>query len=98
MVSPKDKEFDPEDPMELVSVEIPGGDSDQVLEDLVQEYLFMGWRPTEILFLFRSPHYAATHQIYRQKGHQYVKERIDQLADRWNQGWIEGGEPGAERL
>ncbi len=84
--------------MELVGVEIPGGDGDQVLEDLVQEYLFMGWKPAEILFLFRSPHYSATHRIYRQKGHQYVKERIDQLADRWNQGWIKGGELGAERL
>jgi hypothetical protein len=84
--------------MELVGVVIPGGDGDQQLESLVQEYLFMGWKPTEILFLFRSPYYVATHRIYQQKGHQYVKERINQLADEWNQGWMKGGESGAERL
>ena len=95
MIDPKDKEFDPDDPMELVGVEIPGGNADQVLDDLVQEYLFMGWTPTEIMCLFQSPHYTATHHIYRQKGPDYVKARIGQLAEQWNRGWIIGGEQDA---
>ncbi len=87
------KEFDPEDPMELVGVAVPGGDEDQVLDDIVQEYLFMGWRPVQILFLFRSPYYSATHQIYRRRGEVYVKERIQQLSEAWERGWIGGDYP-----
>ena len=88
---PKD-EFDPEDPMELVGVELPSGDSLMALEDIVQEYLFMGWKPAMILFLFRSPHYGATHNIYKQLGHDHVRERIYSLTEQWNQGWLVGGE------
>ena len=86
------KEFDPEDPMELVAVELPAGDADQVLDDIVQEYLLMGWKPLQILFLFRSPHYAATHHIYKLKGHGYVKDRVQRLADQWKAGWLRRGE------
>ena len=85
---PRDKEFDPEDPMELVGVEIPGGDADQLVGDIIQEYLFMGWTELQILFLFRSPHYRATHQIYRQRGERYVKGRIQHVAEQWSRGWI----------
>ncbi len=83
---PKD-EFDPEDPMELVGVEVPT-DPDQALEDIVHEYLLMGFQPARIFFLFRSPYYAATYQIYRLKGHDYVKERVFSLAAEWNRGWL----------
>ena len=89
------KAFEPEDPMELVAVALPEGDPDHQMDDLVQEYLFMGWKPLQILFLFRSPQYLATHQIYRQKGEAYVKERIYGLAQQWDQGWIKGDEQDA---
>ena len=82
------KEFDPQDPMELVGVAVPGGDDDQALDGIVQEYLFMGWSPRQIMFLFKSPYYAATHQIYERKGAGYVSERVRHLADRWADGWI----------
>ncbi len=91
MINPRDKELDPDDPMELVGIEIPGGDVDQVLDDLVQDYLFLGWSSTQIMYLFRSPHYSATHHIYQQMGADYVKGRIGQLSQQWNQGWINGG-------
>jgi len=80
--------------MELVAVELPQGDIDQLLEDIVQEYLFMGWGPQQIFFLFRSPFYGATHQIYRQKGEAYVKTRIQSLAQQWQRGWLSGSTPG----
>ncbi len=85
---PADKEFDPDDPMELVGVEIPGGDADQRMDDIIQEYLFIGWTELQILFLFRSPHYMATHQIYRQRGERCVMERIQRMAEQWSRGWI----------
>jgi hypothetical protein len=84
---PKD-EYDPEDPLELVGVEMPSGDPDQAMDDIVQEYLLIGWKPARILFLFRSPYYGATHWIYQLKGHEYVKQRIGALAEEWNRGWL----------
>lgn len=86
------KEFDPEDPMELVGVSVPAGEPEQALDEIVQEYLFMGWTPAEILFLFKSPHYSATHHIYRLKGHDFVKERVQRIAEAWRQGWLARGE------
>lgn len=87
---PKD-EFDPEDPMELVATEI-SSDPEQALDDIIQEYLMMGWKPAQIFFLFRSPYYGATHQIYKLKGHTYVKDRVTHLAAQWNNGWLAGSQ------
>ena len=90
------KEFDPEDPMELVGVAVPEGNDDEALDGIVQEYLFLGWSPTQIMFLFTSPYYGATHQIYERKGAAYVSERVQRLAERWADGWIrEEGKPNA---
>ncbi|MCH8087995.1 MAG: hypothetical protein IIC81_09125 [Chloroflexi bacterium] len=83
------KEFDPEDPMELVGVEVVG-DSDVVMEQIIQEYLSMGWSSSAIFFLFRTPNYMATHRIYKEKGDSYVKKRIKQMAEQWAKGWIRG--------
>ncbi len=85
------KQFEPDDPMELMAVPLPGGDQDQVIDTITQEYLLMGWTPLQVLFLFRSPYYGATHQIYRQRGEAYVKQRIQRLAEQWGQGWTRGG-------
>ena len=84
------KDFDPEDPEELVAVAILGGDADQQLDCIVQEYLLMGWGFQQIMFLFRSPHYGATHQILRSKGEEHVKDRVQQLVAQWREGWING--------
>ncbi|MEE9248162.1 MAG: hypothetical protein V3U79_05650 [Dehalococcoidia bacterium] len=90
------KEFDPEDPMELVGVEV-AGDSDMVMEGIIQEYLNMGWSPSAIFFLFRSPNYMATHRVYKEKGEAYVKERIKQMAEQWAKGWVRRDKADAKR-
>ena len=74
--------------MELVGVVLPDGDPDEVLDGFVQEYLLMGSSPAEIMFLFASPQYQAPNRIYRQKGHDYVQQRIRDLAAEWQEGWI----------
>ncbi|MFQ5876000.1 MAG: hypothetical protein ACE5JL_19675 [Dehalococcoidia bacterium] len=89
------KKFEPEDPMELVGVELPDGDARQTLDDIVQEYLLMGWRSDQILHLFHSPNYAMTHRIYRQEGADSVEARILELAERWQEGWLSAGESDA---
>ena len=82
------KDFDPEDPEELVGVAIPGGDPDRQLDCIVQEYLLMGWGFEQIMVLFRSPHYGATHQIYRLRGEDQVKDRVQRLMSEWRRGWL----------
>ena len=91
-----EKEFDPEDPLELVGVEVPGGDADELIDGIALEYLLMGWSQARVLALFRAPFYTATHQIYQQRGHEYVKHRISALAQQWNNGRINGGESNAQ--
>jgi hypothetical protein len=93
---PKD-EYDPEDPLELVAVEIPS-DPNQVLDDIVQEYLFLGWKPAMIQNLFRSPFYGGPHQVYQQLGGDHVRRRINELAEQWKQGWFTSAahKPGGE--
>jgi hypothetical protein len=81
--------------MELKGVTITGGDEDQLVDDIVQEYLFIGWNPVQILFLFRSPYYTATHQIYQRRGEAYVKERIQLLVEQWDRGWVRNENPGS---
>ncbi len=90
------KEFDPEDPLELVAVELLGGDTDEVIDGIALEYMLMGWSQARVLTLFRAPFYGATHQIYQLKGHDYVKQRISALAEQWNRGRIMGGESNAQ--
>jgi hypothetical protein len=89
------KEFDPEDPMELKAVPVPDCDTEQVMDDIVLEYLFMGWSDRQILRLFRSPFFGATHQILQSKGPSFVEERVHHLAGQWQRGWIRGGETNA---
>ncbi len=88
------KEFEPDDPMELVGVELPGGDVDATLDGLVNEYLMLGYTGAQIRWLFKSPYYGVTNDIWRQKGDGYVEQRIKALADRWAQGWVDDREPG----
>lgn len=85
-------EAGPEDPMEMVAVAVPGGNLEDTLDAVVREFILMGWRPPQILALFRSPRYGMTHQIYLAKGHDHVKARIDTLAQAWQAGWLTGGE------
>ena len=92
------KPVEPDDPMELVGVEVPGCDSEEVLDDVVQEYLLMGWGAQQILMLFASPYYAFTHGIYRQLGPTRVRRRVLELFEQWNQGWIKGGKSDAAGL
>ena len=86
------KKFDPEDPMELVGVEIPGIDPTVMLDDIVREYVLLGWDASRILELFRSPQFGATHHLLQLKGEAYVTERVQRVVDEWNQGWLTGGD------
>ena len=85
------KEFAPEDPMELVGVNLPSGDSDDMAECLVEEYLLMGWNERQLMNLFTRPFFQTTHRIYREQGEAYVQALIERVCDKWRHGRIRGG-------
>ncbi|MBI1746304.1 MAG: hypothetical protein HYR55_06915 [Acidobacteria bacterium] len=79
---PKD-EFDFDDPMELVGVELPEGNPEVMAECFVEEFARMGSSDSEIFALFQSPFYAATHRIYQEKGEDFVRAVIQRVRSQW---------------
>jgi len=81
---PKD-DFDPEDPMDLVGMVLPGepGQLEAMAEGFVEEYVRMGWDEPRLMTLFVNPLFMATHRIYRQKGEDYVRDLIRKMCAKW---------------
>ncbi len=78
-----EKDFDADDPMELVGVAPPGGDPEQMAECFVEEYIRDGWGDENLLCLFRDPFYRATYRIYQEKGEEYVLALIGKVRQKW---------------
>ncbi len=83
-----EKRLDPDDPMELVGVTLPEGSLEEMAECLVEEYIRDGWDDERLLHLFREPFYRATHQVYLEKGEEYILALICRLREKW--GYWEG--------
>ena len=77
------KEHDPEDPLELVGVQMKEGPDEQALAEMavcfIEEYARMGWNGERILKLFRNPFYRGPNQILRAGGEEFVRERIETI-------------------
>ena len=75
------KKAGPEDPMGLVGVRLPAGNDEKgavrdMVECLVEEYLFMGFTPEKVLGLFKDPFYRGAHEAYRRLGEARILEVI----------------------
>lgn len=79
------KEFDQDDPMDLVGMVLPGepGQLEAMAECFVEEYIRLGWDERRLMTLFTSPMFLGTHRIYRQKGEEYVRALIRQNLAKW---------------
>ena len=79
------KEAEADDPMELMGMMAPGdADSDErQAEATIQEFVLMGFTDEGLLELFRSPHYQATHRLWKVKGEAYVKDMIARERAAW---------------
>lgn len=78
----REKDFEDDDPMELVGMVIPTkGDEmlDAMGRTFADEFLRMGYPPPAILSLFRDPFYRAPHSLYTHKGEPYIVEMIEQV-------------------
>ncbi len=86
---PKD-EFDHEDPMQLVGMNMPPlSDQDMLAmtRGLIDEYVRMGWEDEEVLGLFRSPVYQMPYMILRSQGEEYVQEALASVREQWGDIW-----------
>lgn len=72
-----------DDPMEFVAVGMPGGDPDLMAECVIEEFLLMGWSDSQLLTLFKHPRFQATHQIYLERGEDYVRALISRVCTAW---------------
>lgn len=81
---PRD-EFVDEDPLELVGMVLPGeaGQLERMAENIIEEYVRMGWDERRLMTLFVHPMFMATHRIYRLKGEDYVKDLVRQTCARY---------------
>ncbi len=85
-----EKEFDLDDPMELVGVALPEGDMEEMAVCLVEELIRDGWDDEGLLRVFSDPFYRTTYRISQEKGEDYVLALIGTLRRKW--GYWKGGE------
>jgi hypothetical protein len=74
-VHPATRPVEPEDPMNLFAVEVPG-DPELMLRLLVEEYARMGWGLDAQLALFRDPFYVAAHGLWLHYGQEALRRRL----------------------
>ena len=80
-VHPATRPVEPEDPMNLYAVEVPG-DPELMLRLLVEEYARMGWGLDALVGLFRDPFYVAAHGLWLHYGEEDLKRRLSDLLGR----------------
>ncbi len=78
------KQFEDDDPMELIQVYLPQGDPEAMAECFVEEFIWLGYDSQRLLDLFRNPFYAGAHAIYRSRGEAHVLKLIDRMRKRFS--------------
>lgn len=80
-VHPATRPVEPEDPMNLFAVEVPG-DPELMLRLLVEEYARMGWGFEALVDLFRDPFYVAAHGLWLHFGEEELRRRLAAMLGR----------------
>ncbi len=80
------KEFEPDDPVEMVGMQIPG-QSEAALRDMAlcfaEEFVREGWNEEKIFAMFKNPFYAGPYLAWKQKGDAFVKSVIVEALNMW---------------
>jgi hypothetical protein len=89
---------DPQDPMMLVGVELPGGRAAQIemARCLAEEYARMGFGEEQILGLFRRPFYAGAHRAWKDLGEEFVTRLVRENVAVWSRVRVVDREGGHE--
>ena len=79
-------EFDPEDPMEFVGVEL-AEQSEAALRDMAlcfaEEFVRDGWDEEKIFHVFRNPFYKGPYLAWKQKGDEFIRSVIRDAVNMW---------------
>ena len=79
-----DKQFEKDDPFEMVAVSLPHAMDDAALTEMaccfVEELARMGYRGEKLIRLFRDPFYGGPHSIYLAKGEEFVRSLVEQVS------------------
>ena len=80
------KEFEPDDPIEMIGVEIPNQTEEQ-LRDMAlcfaEEFVREGWKEEELMKLFKNSFYHGPHLVWKQKGDDFVRSVILEALKMW---------------
>ena len=80
------KEFDPEDPIEMIGIELPN-QSEAELRDMAlwfaEEFAREGWSKERLLKMFKDPFYQGPYLAWKQKGDEFVLSVIDEAIKMW---------------
>lgn len=92
---PKD-EIDPEDPLELCGVALLTEEdtSDAMSECFIEEFLRLGYDPTQVLALFRNPHYTGPNMVLGNRGERWVRGKIAEVFGWWGRPVVLRNEAG----
>ncbi len=82
------KRAEPDDPMALVCVAMPGGPEGEaafaeMAEALAEEFFRIGYSKARVLKMFRTPFYRMTHAIWRAWGEERVRTLVETIAQRY---------------
>jgi hypothetical protein len=81
---PKD-EFDFEDPLELNGIALLTEEdtTEAMCECFIEEFMRMGHNTSQVLALFRNPHYLGMNMVLEKRGEQFVRDCITDIYLRW---------------
>ena len=80
------KEWEKDDPLELVGVQLPN-QSEAQLRDMAlcfaEEFIREGWSQEKLWKMFRNPFYQGPYLVWKQTGDDFVKSVIDEAVKMW---------------
>jgi len=80
------KECEPDDPMEMVGVQLPNQTESQ-LHDMAlcfaEEFIRRGWSEERLFKIFKDPFYQGPYLVWQQKGDDFVRSVIEEAIRMW---------------
>jgi hypothetical protein len=82
---------EPDDPQELVGVELPGDETvtREMAAAFADEFAQLGFDRSRILALYREPHYAGAHKAWQLLGEADIARIVDESVAVWGRvSWV----------
>jgi hypothetical protein len=86
MVEMLKKKCEPDDPLEMVGIQIPSRSEANLMDMALcfaEEFIRRGWSKEKILKMFRDPFYQGPYLAWRQKGDAFIQGVIEEAAKMW---------------